>query len=248
MRGADILADYLVNHFLPLDRLAARSGMDAGAVEAMISARAVPGAIYSVWPNGAYSSPIGGLHDGPPAGAPRHWYSPAAIWWLRRAVVTGLPPADAAMRLRTDFIADFVRNLGVWADGPLGYPGAYADGKLDPEAASGAGEAEWADWIGGGYGVCLRCWDAPSLVAKTVERARIIAITGEGRKPVLTPAERLALLSAMERLEAVMLPFAPHQRPHGTPGLWIDAMLVRYGLGGAEAEEAASFAPAQLCA
>lgn len=247
MTGAETLLGYLDRHFLEMDALAHRAGVSPAFVNALIAARAIPGAIYSVWPNGAFWSAVGGLHDGPPAGASRDWFSPAAIWWIRRAAVLGSTPADTETKFREGFLAAFAAQLPHAPDARLGYPDLFAGGTPDPVRIEAAALAEWNDWIEGGYGVCLRHWDVPSLLAKTIGRARILALTGEGRRLDLPPAEKLALLDAMEGLEAVMLPFAPHQRPHGTPGLWIDAMLVRYGLGGGE-EGAVRDALPRLCA
>jgi len=46
----------------------------------------------------------------------------------------------------------------------------------------------------------------------------VLALTDEGRAEHLAAPDMDRLLTALEELEAVMLPFAPHQRPHGTPG------------------------------
>src|SRR5690606_3889869 len=125
----------------------------------------------------------------------------------------------------------FVARLADEPQGPLGYPQAYRDGRFDPQAAAAIARAEWRDWIDGGYGVCLRHADARHAIIKTCRRAAVLVITDTGRRTELAADQRDALLSALEDLESVMLPFAPHQRPHGTPGLWLDAMLARYGMG-----------------
>jgi hypothetical protein len=41
-------------------------------------------------------------------------------------------------------------------------------------------------------------------------------------------SERLALCVAVDDLDAVLLPFAPHERANGRPGVWIDAVRARY--------------------
>tara|TARA_R110002020_G_scaffold25225_6_gene82120 strand:- start:4114 stop:4329 length:216 start_codon:yes stop_codon:yes gene_type:complete len=69
----------------------------------------------------------------------------------------------------------------------------------------------------------------------------------------LAHAERIELLDALETLDAVMLPFAPHQRPFGTPGKWIDTVMSTYGFGSVPLVQHASVemptaASAQLCA
>ena len=133
--------------------------------------------------------------------------------------------------MREIFLADFREVLETLPVAQLAYTDAFVDGRLDLQRGTEAGMAEWADWIGGGYGVCLRRFDARSLATKAGEVARIRAITSDGALEVVPPAEKLALIDALERLDAVMQPFAPYQRPHGTPGKWVDPILARYGMG-----------------
>lgn len=80
----------------------------------------------------------------------------------------------------------------------------------------------------GGWAVCLRRWDGHHVVTKDLGRARIDALA-QGAD-ILTDAWRLKLFNAVERLDAVALPFAPYERPHGTPGKFIDATRKRYRL------------------
>ena len=247
MTAIAALQTYVERHFISLAELARLAGMSEPQARALIAARAIPGPIYTLWPNGAFSSPIGGHHGAEPQGEPVHWYAPAAAWWIRRG--HGLSSTEAAASFAARFTADFVTHLRTEPDGPLGYPQAFPDGRFDQTAAEAAAAAEWRDWLDGGYGVCLRHADARHAVTKTCRRATVLAITDEGRAPSLTQTQRADLLTALEELDAVMLPFAPHQRPHGTPGLWLDAMLERYGLGTTrEAQSGAGPMPDRLCA
>lgn len=214
----------------------------------LIAARAIPGPIYSIWPNGAFWSAIDGSHGDTPQRDPTHWYSSAAAWWIRRARNQAPPAAAAAFEAR--FVADFVTRLAAEPQGPLGYPAVYASGQFTADAAAIAGRSEWKDWIDGGYGVCLRHADAHHTIVKTCRRATVLSITNEGRATELAADEIDRLLTVLEELDAVMLPFAPYQRPKGTPGLWLDATLERYGLGRTR-EAAQSAAPPmgqRLCA
>ncbi|WP_240230754.1 DUF6058 family natural product biosynthesis protein [Devosia lacusdianchii] len=248
MSDSVALQTYLDRYFVQLDDLARLGGVSPAEVAALIAARAIPQPIYTIWPNGAFSSPIGGPHGAAPHGEPTHWYSPAAAWWIRRS--RGLSPVDASARFEARFVADFVTRLPLEPQAPLGYAQVFATGRFDAAAAQASARAEWNDWIDGGYGVCLRYGDAHHAITKTCRRAAVLVMTDEGRRPELTPTERDALLDVMEELEAVMLPFAPHQRPQGTPGLWLDAVLARYGLGTTrDAQQAVGQAmPPRLCA
>jgi len=242
------LQAYVERHFVELPELADRAGTDVATLRVLVAAGVVPQPSYSIWPNGAFTSPIGGAHGGAPAGLATDWYSPAAVWWIRRALDMAEPP-DLTARLFADaFIADFVTRLAALPDGQVAYPEVHLEGSLSPAHATALAAAEWADWINGGYGVCLRHWSAGDAIAKMLHRGRIIALTDGGTRETLDPQERLALLEAMERLEAVLLPFAPHQRATGTPGLWIDRILLRYGLGRPARGSAIDASTLRLCA
>lgn len=225
------LQDYLGDYFVTLPELAAMAGIEETTVEDLVAAGALPKPSYTLWLNGAYSSPIGGQHGPSPQGSPVHFYSPAAIWWARRAAVLSKNATQIAETFRSSFVSAFVGRL---ADEPFGifsYPSAYVDGIMDSKAAATAGEAEWSDWISGGYGVCLRYWDATHAITKTCQRGFILELTEDGSADTLPPEDIDKLLAAMQTLEAVMLPFAPYQRPNGTPGIWIDRLLARFNLG-----------------
>src|SRR5690606_31365949 len=223
---AGALSRYAAIHFIDEALFSRSANIERALFRDLIAAGALPGAIYRIWDSGAVWSPIGGWVDGEETTAPQsEWFSPAAVWWARRASVfleSGTPLAQVADALRETFLADFRAVLETLPIARLAYPDAFPEGRFDPQAGQDAGLAEWADWINGGYGVCLRRFDARSLAVKAGEAARVRAITESGTRETLTPAEKLDLLDAMERLDAVMLPFAPHQRPKGTPGFWVD--------------------------
>lgn len=248
MSAVATLKAYVERHFVEQPELAARAGVDISTLRSLIAAGVVPQPSYRIWPNGAFASPIGGAHGGEPSGVATDWYSPAAAWWIRRALGMTETPTEIARLFADRFVADFITQLAALPDGHLAYPDVYVGGSLSPEAAASLARAEWDDWINGGYGVCLRHWSASDAIAKMLQRGRIIALTDGGTRDALTPPDRLALLEALERLEAVILPFAPHQRPTGTPGLWIDRILARYGLGRPAGDASATAAALRLCA
>lgn len=230
-----MMSRYLKTHFVEEPAFIQSAGISKSLFDALIATGVMPGAIYRLWSDGTIWSPIGGWVGEARDSAPTsEWFSPAAIWWARRAAVLadeGLTPAGIAMRFREIFLDDLLSVLTNEPVARLAYSDSFTEGGIDTEKARETGLAEWADWINGGYGVCLRRFDAHSLAVKGGEAARVRQITQSGAKETLSPAEKFDLLDAMERLDAVMLPFAPYQRPNGTPGFWIDMPLARYGLG-----------------
>ncbi|WP_342241294.1 DUF6058 family natural product biosynthesis protein, partial [Inquilinus sp. OTU3971] len=198
-------------------------------LRALIAARCLPQPTYVLDPSLTARSAIRSEALAP---QPEEWFGAAVLPWARRAAESTLPLPALADRLRQDFAADFRRAL-LASEGRLhGWTELFdAAGAIDETAFAKALDEIWEEnWLGAAYGVCLRRFDGHHLVTKLVERSRIRALTDEGAKPVLSPAEAEQVTAAMARLDAVLTPFAPHERPHGTPGLWIDRIAARYGL------------------
>jgi hypothetical protein len=216
---------YVESTCTPRELLAAASGVDEATLHRLEQAGGMPAPTYTLF-DGAIRSAIRELGQLPKHGG-RAFYAPAVIAWLRRAA---LLDADA---LQTWFGESFeAALLAQAADACVhGWARLFAsDGSLDHDALAAEVQSLHADWLNGGWAVCLRRWNGHHVVTKDLERARIGAITADGAHETLSARERLALQDAIERLDAVILPFAPYERPHGTPGLFIDRMRERYGV------------------
>lgn len=230
------LLTYLEQYFLQPDAFARAANIPLEQLDRLVAVKAIPGAIYKIWDHGAVWSPIGGQkgdpHDAPPDST---WYTPAALWPARQVKVLidaqGLSVKQCALALKTSFISDFRQALLASQGHQHGYADLFDNQSLVENKFTELANSEWQDWINGGYGVCLKRCDGFHLVSKEVSAAIIRTITSDGTAPSLNTDQTIALLAAIDRLGAVMLPFAPYQRPHGTPGKWIDEILAKYDLG-----------------
>jgi hypothetical protein len=229
MTDAFAILDYVRRHCLTPSALAQAAGLTEGRLRELIAARCLPGPTYVLGPFLTARSAIRSETLGP---QPEEWFGVAVLHWACRAAESTLPLPELADRLRQDFTADFRRAL-LASEGRIhGWAELFdAAGAIDESAFAKALDEIWEEnWLGGAYAVCLRRFDGRHLVTKLVERSRIRALTEEESKPALSPAEAAEVTAAMVRLDAVIMPFAPHERPHGTPGLWIDRIAARYGL------------------
>jgi hypothetical protein len=216
---------YVETTCTPREQIAAASGVEKATMQRLEAVGGMPAPTYTLF-DGAIRSAIRELGDPPKQGG-RAFYAPAVIAWLRRAALLD------ANALRTWFAESLETALLAQAADARAHGWARlfaADGSLDREALATEIQSLNADWLNGGWAVCLRRWNGYHVVTKDLERARVGAITADGTRETLSPNERLALQDAIERLDAVMLPFAPYERPHGTPGLYIDAMRERYAV------------------
>jgi hypothetical protein len=223
------ILDYVRRHCLAPPALAQAAGLTEDRLRALIAARCLPQPTYALDSSLMVRSAIRSETLAP---QPEEWFGAAVLPWARCAAESTLPLAALADRLRQDFAADFRRALLASEGRVHGWTELFdAAGAIDEAAFAKALDEIWEEnWLGGAYSVCLRRFDGRHLVTKLVERSRIRALTEEGAKPALTAAEAAEVIAAMARLDAVITPFAPHERPYGTPGLWIDRIADRYGL------------------
>jgi hypothetical protein len=226
---------YVRAWFIPFETLVRRTGGTEDQVRALIEAGAAPGPIYAFQEAEGWWSALSafkGEQAAVPSTGSTAWYTPAAIYWLRRAFLvlrSGASPAAAAASNREAFIGQFVEALKVEPLSAANYPQCFPDGTLDLAAAREAGASEWANWQNGSFAVCLRSFTGTAVVTKESFARRLrTELAGERTMP---DAE---LLDMAERLASVMMPFAPFERPICTPGVTIDRLVETLGLGDEE--------------
>jgi len=228
-----LMEAYVRRWFVPFETLVRRSGGSAEQVEALIAAGAAPGAIYAGRPGGGWWSTLAAFKGEdsvePPAGS-EGWYTPAALYWLRRALLVlreGASPAEAAERNRDAFVDQFVAALKAEPLASANYPEAFDGAELDIDSARRMGVTEWGYWRTGAYAICLRSFTGAASVAKESVAKKI--------KEELAARERtisdFELLDLVERLASLMLPFAPSERPSCTPGVTVDRVIELLKLG-----------------
>lgn len=228
-----LMQAYVRRWFVPFDTLVRRSGGTSEQINALIAAGAAPGVIYARSGEGDWWSPVGAIKGvdspTPPAGI-EGWYTPAALYWLRRALLAirqGASPAEASECNREAFIGQFIEALRAEALASANFPDAFDGQEVDLAAARRRGSAEWDDWLTGGYGVCLRSFTGAACVAKESIARKIKTELSDGGRTL----DDFELLDLVERLSSLMPPFAPFERPECTPGMTIDRVLDLLRLG-----------------
>ncbi|TDV36050.1 DUF6058 family natural product biosynthesis protein [Actinophytocola oryzae] len=91
---------------------------------------------------------------------------------------------------------------------------SLAEGFRERFLAAGGAEADvddyWQDYLGGGFGVCLRSVTPESMVAKSRLVARVAELTGASAPE--DPVWRDALRTAVDELDALLRPFTDYDR------------------------------------
>lgn len=234
----DQMTQYVRQHFVDRATFVRRTGLAEQEVDALLNAKAAPGVVYSLSPDGSWWSALAGYvgSSSPSAAAGgQDWYAPAALWWVRRATLTrraGQTHEDVSDANADTFIHQFLKALSMEPQASLNYPQCF-DGEMpDVEAARRTGRDEWKAWVSGAYAVCLSHFSGETCVRKEVI-ACWIRKHFEGVDPdlVLDPIE---LFTLAEQLASILMPFAPFERDSGTPGRAVDRTLSTLGLGGEE--------------
>jgi hypothetical protein len=220
---------YVDRWFWRFDALVDALGAPANIVSMLIEAGCAPGPIYARAAGEQWWSALAasrGFAPARPSSDARRWYSPSSAWDLRRAILNmraGLTLVEAALANRTHFVAGFVRALPHIDGAQDAYPSCWTEKGFDGEAAALVAEREWDAWLDGAYGVCLRVFNADTCIRKESLVIRI--------KQRLPAAHPIDLLDDARALAQMILPFAPWERPHCTPGATIDPLLERASLG-----------------
>lgn len=228
---------YVTRHFWTPDALAAAVGVAWSRLQALIAAGVAPGAIYARDPAHGWWSALGGWVGDPDAS--HHydedaeiWLSPWTVWPLRRACLIGAggaPDHLLAKAERDRFGLEFIDALSRVSAAPIAFPHCFtSSGKVHAEHAVRQAGEEWASWLDGGYAVCLRAFTGASCVKKESLGGLLKRHIADPVAWPMTPAESL---DACAKLSALILPFAPWERPTGTPGRTIDVIVERFGLG-----------------
>lgn len=226
---------YVEAHFATPDAMAAAAGCAPGRIAEMVAAGIAPGAVYARDPDRGWWSALAGWVDGgegtPDDGA-ETWLSPWAAWAFRQARLAGRSGEtldQIARRTAEAFQNDFIVALAAVGPAPLAFPDCFdADGRVDPVSAGARAAVEWRSWLRGGYAVCLRVFTAETCVRKEAFGA---LLKRHAADPDLWPMAADEATAACATLAGLMLPFAPWERPVGTPGKTIDTLLARHDLG-----------------
>lgn len=226
---------YVEAYFRTLDVLAEATGGAPSRIVALMAAGIAPGPVYARDPERGWWSALDGWVDGGgglPGERAETWFSPGTTWNLRQALLAhreGVSDAAIAQSLAERFRTAFIAGLETVEPARIAFPACFdTDGRIEPTTATDQAETEWCSWLRGGYAVCLRTFTGETCVRKESLGALLKRHVAD---PTAWPMSAERALEACEALAALMLPFAPWERPTGTPGRTIDVLLAQHTLG-----------------
>jgi len=216
--------DYIVENFLTFDQLAAASGVSVDQLQEMIAANCLPGPAYEV--TGTYKvQSVFGLHE---EVVSRAYYPTSHVTKAQAVASSAATYPEQSETLKRAFYTDYKKILLAKNAAAFGLAHLFdAAGQIVGPKADLLLAQEWQHYLDGTYGLCTRCATATEIATKESMIAKITCLTDKLEQ------DRAAgllddLAQAVDELDAVSAPFAPHEVARSSRGRHIDAVRRKY--------------------
>lgn len=206
------LIDYLRTHFLTAPQLLQCGGIDAHALGALQQRRVMPLPSYRLAIDARCVS-FFGVHDEQLA---TDYYPTGSPAWL--ASLGSLTTGEQA---RQHFARRYCARLA-------SLPGAGLPAIADRLMSDAHIDSEWQHFLAGTYGVCTRSGSPEDIAAKEAAIVTIRHITADGGQ--VDAARRDQLRAAVDLLDAVSAPFAPHEVARSSRHRYVDQVRAAFEL------------------
>lgn len=203
------LISYLNSHFFTTDQLLERCGIGAAQLEQLRQRRIMPNPSYRIRLDIGCDSFFGPHAE---EAAVDYYAKGCAAWFVQTA---GL---DNEAKARTLFVDRYRKRLDDLAGSGIA-PGDPSFG--DPSRL----DEEWNSFLAGIYGACTVSGLPEDIAAKEASISVIRALT-EGR--AVDQADLPRLRQAVDMLDSVCAPFAPHEVARSSRRRYVDEMRAAY--------------------
>jgi hypothetical protein len=205
------LIRYLEHHFFTREQLLARCGIDGAALDRLQRQRRTPTPSYRLRLDAGCESFFGPHIEEVAV----DYYAKGCVAWIDAVAALGGEEAPA----RALFIGRYTTRLEQLAASDV-RPAA----DLTDEAHL---LAEWNAFLDGTYGTCTVSGLPEDIAAKEAAIAVIREVTGGG---AVEGAALLRLRRAVDLLDSVAAPFAPHELARSSRRRYVDDMRMAYRL------------------
>ena len=210
------LFHYLHDHFYTLDQLAQAAHMRVENIRAFQDKKMLPLPTYQL--NGEYQvQSFFGVHQDAQS---IEFYPKDTVSWLR--IIQNLPTREAAFdafshRYRLTFSC--LKQLSNLHRKDYLYTVMQSEDKL---------KEEWDHFLAGSYGVCTRSGLPEDIAAKDFALEEIRSLLDSGMLTLRHMRKKLE--NAVNLLDEVSAPFAPHERARSTRHQYVDEVRRQYRL------------------
>ena len=215
---------YIVENFLTLEQLASSSGVSASDLQDMIAEGCLPGPAYEVTCHYKIQSIFGECDEM----EQRAYYPKSHIQKAQSVASSKQSYAEQRQMLQQAFFSDYKKTLKAQKAAEFGLARLFdAAGQIAGIEADKLLAEEWRHFLDGTYGLCTRSATAQDIATKETMVAKITYLSSqldEELKPHLLDE----LKHAVEALDAVTAPFAPHEVKRSSRGRFIDEVRRKY--------------------
>lgn len=216
--------DYILENFMPIEQIALLSNLAEEQLHAMIAARCLPGPAYEV--TGIYRiQSVFGEHEEQKV---RAYYPASHVARARTLARSNIPYELLATELEQAFLSHYVSALEGMKANEFGLAHLFdKHGRVGGKGAEQFLAEEFQHYLTGTYGLCTRNNTVEEIATKEIMIAKIKHLTQQFEQGSCAELpERLA--EAVEALDKVSAPFAPHERERSSRGAYIDEVRAKY--------------------
>lgn len=216
--------DYIKQNFLTLAQLSDASGVSVQLIKQMIGAGCLPGPAYEVLQESSIRSVFGEHEEQVTA----EYYPHSHVAKAQDIERSGVSLAAVAAEQRRLFDQTYIDLLRAEKAAEFGLGHLCApDGCVKGPELDAFLDTEWQHYLDGTYGLCTRSASFEEIAIKEIMIAKIKCLLG-----LLDAGESAVsfddLAEAVDRLDTVSSPFAPHERQLSSRGQWIDSVRATY--------------------
>lgn len=216
--------DYIQTHFFTLDQVAHRSGVSLDRLEELQKAGCLPGPAYRLEGQCRINS-IFGDHTEMVA---QDYYPSSHVEKAKALVALDGSLEKIAGLEETAFRAEYKRMLVELDACSFGLASLFdTEGNVAGEMAEELLTKEWQHYLDGTYGLCTKRATAKEIAIKEIMIARIKFLTDEGRREA-SSVNLQALAEAVDALDEVSAPFAPHEVGRSSRQTYINEVREKY--------------------
>lgn len=199
--------EYILANFISMPQLAELSGQTQDTIGEFIAARCLPGPAYRLEGQVALSSVFGDHKEVWAAS-----FFPRSHVEKVRSIARQEAPLEAvASSIEAAFKAEYRMLLVELQAGDFGMADLFhPDGTLADRQTEELLDKEWNHYLDGTYGLCTRSASVREIATKEIMIARIKYLS-EQLEQNPTDALRDELAQAVDVLDSVSAPFAPHE-------------------------------------
>jgi hypothetical protein len=216
--------DYILANFLTIEELSLKSEVEVQSLRQMMKAGCLPGPAYTI----AFDCHINSVFGDHAEQLLREYFPVSHIDKAKAFSTSAISLSALAEKTKRSFLLIYKKRMEAYGAAAFGLQRFFTkDGRVGGLEAERFLEEEWQHYLAGTYGLCTRTATADDIATKEIMTAKIKYLTAKLDNQ--HDDQTIVLLAdAVEQLDAVSAPFAPHEVGRSSRYTYIDAVREKY--------------------